>query len=31
MNDTIPDTRQPYDVYAKLENPMDMLSIALGQ
>jgi hypothetical protein len=31
MNDTTPAGRQPYDVYARLEDPMGVLSIALGR
>ena len=31
MNDTIPATRQPYDVYSRLEDPMGVLAVALGQ
>ena len=30
MNDTIPGP-QPYDVYARLEDPMGVLGFALGQ
>ncbi len=29
--DTTPAARQPYDVYAKLEDPVGVLSVALGQ
>lgn len=31
VTDTTIPARQPYDVYAKLEDPMGVLSIALGQ